>query len=220
MPPPPPAVKRIAGETAAARTAAGAADAAARDAVPLRMSAFAEELARQLPADAILYDELITHTPELTRHLPPSTPGSFFQTPGGTLGIAFPGAVGVKLAHPERTVVGFGGDGGAMYTLQALWTAAHHRIAAKFVVCNNRSYRLLKENLVQYWRDRNVNPPDFPPSFDLHDPDLDYISLAKGLGVPGVRVATPDEIAPGIRAMLDHDGPFLLDLMLEGEVRR
>ena len=212
--------ERIAAETAAARAAAVEGDAAQREAVPLRMSAFAAELARQLPADAIFYDESITHMPELTRHLIPSTPGSFFQTPGGTLGIAFPGAVGAKLAHPERTVIGFGGDGGAMYTFQALWTAAHYRIAAKFVVCNNRSYRLLKENLVEYWRDRNVNPPDFPASFDFGDPDLDFIALARGMGVPGVRVATPGEIAPGIRAMLDHDGPFLLDLMLEGEVRR
>ncbi|MFO1154034.1 MAG: thiamine pyrophosphate-binding protein [Rhodospirillales bacterium] len=211
---------RIASETAAARAAARDGDVAARDAMPLRMSVFAAELARQLPADAILYDESITHTPELTRYLTPSAPGHFYQTPGGTLGIAFPGAVGAKLAHPERTVVGFGGDGGTMYTLQALWTAAHHRIAAKFVVCNNRSYRLLKENLVQYWRDQNSNETRFPPSFDLGDPELDFISLARGMGVPGVRVATHEEIAPGIRAMLDHDGPFLLDLTLESEVRR
>ncbi len=212
--------ERIAAETAAARAAAAEGDAAQREAVPLRMSAFAAELARQLPAQAIVYDESITHMPELTRYLTPTTPGNFYQTPGGTLGIAFPGAVGVKLAHPDRTVIGFGGDGGAMYTLQALWTAAHQRIGAKFVVCNNRSYRLLKENLVQYWRERNVNPPDFPPSFDLTAPDLDFISLARGLGVPGIRVAAPNEMAAGIRAMLDHDGPFLLDLMLESGVRR
>ena len=125
----------------------------AASAVPLHMSAFAEELAKHLPPDAIIFDESLTNSAELTRYLPPSIPGQLFQTPGGTLGIGIPGAVGAKLAHPDRTVVGFGGDGGAMFTYPALWTAAHYRIGAKFVVCNNRSYRMLKDNLVVYWRD-------------------------------------------------------------------
>lgn len=212
--------ERIGTETRQARERALATDAGRRQAVPLYMSAFAEELAKQLPADAIVYDESITHTPELTRHLVPNTPGAFFQTPGGTLGIAFPGAIGVKLAHPQRTVIGFGGDGGAMYTLPALWTAAHYRIGAKFVVCHNRSYRLLKDNLVAYWRERNVNSDEFPASFDLHDPVLDFVSMAKGMGVPGTRVTQSGEIAPAIRQMLDHDGPFLTEVMLEDAVNR
>ena len=72
--------------------------------------------------------------------------------------------LGVKLAHPDRTVVGLSGDGGSMYTFQALWTAAHEHIATKFVVCNNHSYRLLKQNLLDYWRDRGLDPGDFPAS--------------------------------------------------------
>jgi benzoylformate decarboxylase len=211
---------RIADENGRARAEQIDRDAAVRNAVPLHMSAFAEQLARQIPEDAIIYDEAITYSAALTRYLTPAVPGSFFQTPGGTLGIAFPGAVGVKLAHPHRTVIGFGGDGGALYTYQALWTAAHYRIGAKFVVCNNRSYRLLKSNLVVYWRERNLNPPDFPASFDIHDPAVDYVSLARGLGVAGVQVSRPEEMAPAIRAMLDHDGPFLIDLILEDGVQR
>ncbi len=212
--------QRLAAAKAEATAAALAADVPLQQAVPLHMATFAAELAKQLPADAIIFDEALTHTPELTRYLVPMTPGQFFQTPGGTLGVAFPGAVGVKVAHPDRTVIGFGGDGGTMYTLQALWTAAHYRIGAKFVVCNNRSYRLLKDNLVAYWRELNVSPPDFPPSFDLLDPDVDFVSLAKGMGVPGLRVTTPAEVAPAIQAMLAHDGPFLIDLILERDVRR
>jgi thiamine pyrophosphate-dependent acetolactate synthase large subunit-like protein len=188
--------------------------------VPLYMSAFAEELAAQLPEDAILYDESLTNLPELNRWLPPAAPGTFFQSPGGTLGVGIPGAVGAKLAHPERTVVGFTGDGGAMYTFQALWTAAHYRVGAKFVVCNNRSYRLLKQNLVDYWGDRGVKSESFPAAFDIGNPDLDFVSMAKGLGVPGQRVVRPDEIAPAIRTMLEHEGPYLIDLMLEGNVEQ
>lgn len=211
---------RITEETSRARASQIEADAARRGNVPLYMSAFAEELAKQLPEDAIVFDESLTHTPELTRYVVPSAPGRFFQTPGGTLGIGLPGAIGVKLAHPDRTVVGLTGDGGAMYTYQSLWTAAHHRIGAKLVVCNNHSYRLLKDNLVAYWREHNVNAQNFPPSFDIVEPNVDFVSLAKGLGVPGTRVAQPNEIALAISAMLADDGPFLIELMLESNVHR
>jgi benzoylformate decarboxylase len=213
-------VEHLAAENEIARTAQLQNDAADRGAVPLHMSAFAEELAKHLPDDAILFDEAITNSGALTRHLPPRLPGHFFQTPGGTLGVGFPGAVGVKLARPEHTVIGFSGDGGAVFTYQALWTAAHCRVGAKFVVCNNRSYRILKDNLVAYWRERGINSADFPVPFDVRDPEVDFVALAKGMGVPGMRVSGPQEMAPAIRSMLDHDGPFLIDLILEDLVRR
>lgn len=211
-------VSRLAEDTARARAAARDADVPRRGDVPLRMSAFAEALAGRLPAGSVVFDETLTYSPELTRYLTPSAPGALFQTPGGTLGVGLPGAVGAKLALPDRTVVGLTGDGGAMYSYQALWTAAHHGIDAKFVVCNNRSYRLLKENLVEYRRERNTAAATFPPPFDLVDPGLDYVALASGLGVPGMRVTEPKEIEGGLDALLDHDGPFLLELMLEGDV--
>lgn len=190
-------------------------DAAYSGAVPLHMSAFAAELAYQMPDDGVIFDESLTNSEALMRYLPPAFPGRLYHTPGGTLGIGFPGAVGVKLAEPTRTVVGFSGDGGALYTLQALWTAAHYRIGAKFVVCNNRSYRLLKDNLERYWQILGMRATSFPASFDIHDPPVDYVSLAEGLGVPGVRVTQPDEMSAGIKEMLVHDGPFLLELVLE-----
>lgn len=188
--------------------------------VPMYMAAFAEPLSRALPADAIIFDEALTHSPELQRWCPPEQPGSFFYTPGGTLGVGLPGAVGLKLAHPHRTVVGFTGDGGAMYTYQALWTAAHYNIGAKFVVCNNRSYRLLKQNLVAYWREREINPPNFPPPFDVREPGVDFVALAQSLGVPGQKVEHPADCEAAVCAMLDHPGPYLLELILEDGVDR
>jgi benzoylformate decarboxylase len=202
--------------------AARARDEMAREAVPLRMSPFAEELARQLPQDAIVFDEVLTHSPELCRWLPPEVPGQFFQTRGGSLGVGIPGAIGIKIAHPDRTVIGLSGDGGSMYTIQALWTAAHHRIGAKFVICNNHGYRILKFNLQEYWREQGLKPRDFPASFpncfDLHEPDLDFVGLARAMGVPGCRVTQPAEIPSSIKAMMDHDGPFLVDLVVDGTV--
>jgi thiamine pyrophosphate-dependent acetolactate synthase large subunit-like protein len=205
---------------AQARAQARARDEERAEEIPLRMSAVAARMAELLPADAILFDEALTNSPELTRWLTPSTPGEFFQTPGGTLGVGIPGAVGAKLAHPDRTVVGFTGDGGGMYTYQALWTAAHHRIGAKFVVCNNSSYRLLKQNLVRYWQDADGAGAsrEFPPFFDVHEPAIDFVALAGALGVPAIQVSKPGDVESSVRAMLDHDGPFLLEVMLDRDV--
>jgi benzoylformate decarboxylase len=189
--------------------------------LPLRMSAFAEELAARLPADAIIFDESLTYQEELLRWLPPREPGSFFQTPGGTLGVGIPGAIGVKLAHPDRTVLGLTGDGGAMYTYQALWTAAHHGIAAKLVVCNNRSYRLLKLNLLDYWHEQGLSPdgyPPMPPPFDVADPPIDFVALAEALGVPGQRVSDPSQLGGSVDALLATTGPALLELVLERDL--
>lgn len=213
-------VDRIGADNARARDQAMQQDRAAPS-VPLRMSAFAEVLAQRLPEDSIVFDESLTHSPELMRWLPPSAPGSFFQTPGGTLGVGLPGAVGAKLAHPDRTVIGFTGDGGAMYTYQALWTAAHYGVGAKFVVCNNYSYRVLKMNLLDYWRQQGLSPdqyPSFPPPFDIGEPHLDFVRLAQALGVPGKRVAQPSEIAPALEMLFATEGPFLVELVLEGDV--
>ena len=199
------------------------ADAAAADlefegATPLHPSTFMIELARQAPDDVVVFDEALTSSPELTHHLPPSRPGHYFATRGGSLGVGFPGAIGLKLALPDKTVVGFSGDGGAMYTIQALWSAAHHDIGAKFVVCNNRSYQLLKLNVQQYWRERSVADHGFPRSFDLGAPEIRFDELARAMGVPASRVESAEEVAPAIAEALAAEGPYLIDLMLHQEV--
>jgi benzoylformate decarboxylase len=195
------------------------AEKAVRDEVPLHASRFMEELAEQLPDDAVIFDEALTCSPELTRYIPPTKPGHFFQTRGGSLGVGIPGALGLKLAYPDKTVVGFTGDGGSMYTIQALWTAAHHNIGAKFVICNNQSYMLLKLNILQYWKDQIGEPEhEFPHSFDLSQPVIDFAALAKSMGVPGVRVEKPDQVKPAIQQALSYNGPFLIDLVVTSHV--
>jgi thiamine pyrophosphate-dependent acetolactate synthase large subunit-like protein len=186
--------------------------------LPLHPSVFMAELARQAPDDVVVFDEALTASPELTHHLPPRLPGHYFATRGGSLGVGFPGALGVKLALPEKTVIGFSGDGGAMYTIQAMWTAARHEIGAKFVVCNNRSYQLLKLNVQQYWRERGVDDHEFPVSFDLGRPDIRFDELARGMGVPASRVETADDAAQAIAEALEEPGPYLIDLLLHQEV--
>jgi thiamine pyrophosphate-dependent acetolactate synthase large subunit-like protein len=195
------------------------ADRARRDEVPLHASRFMAELADLAPADVIVFDEAITTSGELTRYLPPTQPGRYLQTRGGSLGVGLPGALGLKLANPEQVVFGFAGDGGAMYTIQALWTAAHHGIGAKLVVCNNRSYQILKDNISQYWRERGLPEHGFPASFDLRDPELRFDRLAESLGIPAARVETASQIRPAITRALETDGPFLIDLVIDDQVR-
>jgi benzoylformate decarboxylase len=196
-----------------------AADHATRDVYPLHASRFMEELAQHLPDDVMVFDEALTVSPDVTRYLPPHLPGHFFQTRGGSLGVGIPGALGVKLAHPEKTVIGFTGDGGSMYTIQSLWTAAHHNIGAKFIICNNQSYMLLKLNILQYWRDQvGVEVHEFPHSFDLNKPVVDFASLARSMGVPGICVDRPDQVEAAIKQMMEHDGPFLVDMIISNHV--
>ncbi len=192
-------------------------DRATCDGVPMQAARFMEELAAQVPEDTIIFDEALTNSPALTRYLPPRTAGSFFQTRGGSLGVGIPGAIGVKVANPDRAVIGFTGDGGAMYTIQALWSAARHNVAAKFVVCNNGSYRLLQLNILAYWQERSLPEHPFPLSFDLSAPVLRFDEMARAMGVAATRVEKPAEVGPAIGQMLAHPGPFLIDLVLEGD---
>ncbi|MDT0270315.1 thiamine pyrophosphate-binding protein [Streptomyces sp. DSM 44915] len=176
------------------------------------MDHFARALAERSPADLVVFDEALTAGGPLARHLPPRVPGRFFQTRGGSLGVGIPGAIGARLAHPELPVVGFTGDGGSMYTFQALWTAAREGIGAKFVICNNGRYRLLDHNIQEYWREQGITPHAFPDAFDLTRPPIGFVELAAALGVPGRRVTEPGEVAAAVDAMWAHAGPYLIDL--------
>lgn len=187
------------------------------DAVPMQSAGFVRELAVRLPEDAVIFDEALTNSPALTRYIPPKKTGQFFQTRGGSLGVGIPGAIGVKLARPDKTVIGFTGDGGAMYTIQALWSAVRHDVDAKFVVCNNASYKLLQLNIQAYWQEQAIPERDFPLSFDLSKPRLRFDRIADAMGVESARVERPEQIVAAIERMLGHPGPFLIDLVLEGD---
>jgi len=188
-----------------------------RNSVPLKMADFMEELMKQLPEDAIIFDEALTSSPPISRYFAPTRTGEYFLTRGGSLGIGIPGAIGAKLANPAKTVIGFTGDGGAMYTIQALWTAARHNLNVKFVVCNNKSYRLLQMNIDAYWKERDIPKHDFPLSFDLSTPPLQFHEIAQAMSVKGLRVEKPEEIADAIQQALAYPGPFLIDLILESD---
>ncbi|MFI8088871.1 thiamine pyrophosphate-binding protein [Streptomyces sp. NPDC086080] len=206
------AAARLAARTAERDRGRAAFSAGSHDGTPAE--AFLHALAGETGGDLIVFDEALTSSPLVTSYLPPDRPGDYHLTRGGSLGVGIPGAIGAKLAHPDRTVVGFTGDGGSMYTFQALWTAARYGVAAKFVICNNHKYRLLDDNIAQYWRERDIPEHAFPRSFDLARPEIDFAGLARSLGADGVRVEKPGQAAGAVRRMLGHPGPFLVDLQI------
>jgi len=191
---------------------------------PVQPLSLLNAIGEMLPKDAVVIDETISSGAGIRSLIRSDDPQSFYGLRGGGIGWGLPAALGVKLALPGRPVLALVGDGSAMYTIQALWTAAHYNIGAKFVICNNHSYRLLKFNLLDYWQQQGLKPQDFPSSFprffDLQGPDLDFVGLARAMGVSGIRVTQPSEIAPAIQTMLNHEGPFLVDLVVDGNVPR
>jgi benzoylformate decarboxylase len=176
------------------------------------LAAFLGEVAARVSDDVMVFDEALTASPLISHFLPPNRPGHSFLTRGGSLGVGFPGAIGLKLAHPERTVLGFSGDGGSMYTIQSMWTAARHDIGAKFVVCNNHQYQLLSDNIDEYWREAGIPTHRHPPAFGIGHPETDYVGLARSLGVPGARLEKAEDAERVAMAMLDTPGPFLVDV--------
>ena len=186
---------------------------------PMHPSTFMAELARQVPDDVVD----LRRGAHLVAGADPApaadAPGHYFCTRGGSLGVGFPGAIGVKLAMPDKTVIGFSGDGGAMYTIQALWTAAHHDIGAKFVVCNNRSYQLLKLNVQQYWRERELPDHDVPGARSTSVTRRSASTSSRGAWASRPRASRPpSEVGPAIAEALAEPGPYLIDLVLHQEV--
>lgn len=169
-------------------------------------------LARELPPEAIVVDEAISGSLTLREYVPVRRPSGYFTAASGGIGWAIPAAIGLKLAQPGRPVVAVVGDGSAMYSIQALWTAAQEQIAAKFLILNNRGYAILKSYTDAFY-------PGFReavPGLDL--PSLDFVGLAKSMGVDAARVHTPDALGDAIRTMMDHPGPYLLDVHVDPRV--
>ena len=186
------------------------------DSEPISIPRLMADLQASLPRDAIVVDEAITASIDLARTLTFDRPGDYFGARGGGIGQALPGALGVKLAHPRRPVVAISGDGSAMYTIQALWTAAHHDLAVVFVILDNREYRILKHNMDAYRQRFAVRSERPYAHMDLTKPDLGFVDIAHGLGVAASRVTKPADLAPAVAAAIASGGPYLLDVVVEG----
>lgn len=180
-----------------------------RPARPIDPDLLMLRLAQALPDDAVVVDEGLTSTTALARLLPTRDDSSYYGLASGGIGFAVAGAVGIRLATPGRPLVAVIGDGSAMYNIQALWTAAHLRLPMVYVIVNNRGYRILKQRV------RAGHGVDRFVGMDLSDPPIDFTALAGSMGLRAERIDDADQMAPALRAALDHAGPSLLEVMLD-----
>ena len=185
------------------------------NAEPMPASRLMLGLKEAIPPDTVIVDGGITSSMALRDLLDFGDAESYLavRDNDGSLGDALPMAMGVKLALPDRPVVGVVGDGNAMYSIQGLWTAAHHQIPVVWVICNNATYRILKLNSM-----RVLGPEarEKLHSVDLGGPALNFAKIAESLGIDGVQVTRGDEVRPAIERALTIGKPALVDAVIDG----
>lgn len=187
------------------------------DSRPMPVERMMHELAAAVPADTIIADEAVTSRPALNRAFEFEKAGDIYGIRGGALGWAMPGALGVKLAHPDRPVLAVVGDGASMYTVQALWTACRYNIPVVYAICNNQAYRILKVNMEVYLRDMLDDRERASEYVGMDFANrLDLAMMAQAMGVHGERVDDPGEIGPAIARAFGSGRPALLDISISG----
>jgi acetolactate synthase I/II/III large subunit len=165
-----------------------------------------------LPDNAIISDEAITGARPYYSLLETAAPHDHLNLTGGAIGDGMPVATGAAIACPDRKVISLQADGSAMYTLQALWTQAREKLDVTTIIYANRSYRILVEEL------RAVGATEGGAKalsmFDLHDPTLDWVRLAEGMGVEAVRVDHTGAFADAVRSAIGGRGPRLIEAVI------
>jgi benzoylformate decarboxylase len=184
---------------------------------PISPLALMQALGETLPPEGVVVDESISSGAGLFQFLQNAPPGSLFGLRGGGIGWGLPAAIGIQLALPDRRVVALVGDGSAMYSIQALWTAAHEKVPVIFVILNNGAYRILKQRLaarqgVAAQRGRYVG-------MELSEPAICFTGLAAAMGVPAVSVATIPEFVDALKLGLKSEHPLLIDVCTDPTFR-
>jgi len=179
---------------------------------PLTPAALAAALAALQPEGTILVDEGVTTSRPYFDAAAGAPAHTYLGNRGGAIGQGMPCSVGAAIACPDRPVVTFQADGSGVFTLQALWTQAREQLNVTTLICSNRSYAVLKQELSKAGADLDAQVAR--DLTELARPELDWVSLAAGFGVPGRRVATVAEFAAAFGAALKTPGPHLIQLDL------
>jgi len=164
------------------------------------------------PENAIVVDEGLTSTTAYSALSATALPHTLLYLTGGAIGQGMPCATGAAVACPDRSVISIQADGSAMYTLQSLWTQAREGLNVKTLICANRSYNIIRLELNRV----GYTEPGAPALslVDLGNPNLDWVSLGKGMGVPGVAVTTAEDLARELKIALVEPGPRLIEMLL------
>ena len=179
---------------------------------PLTPESIAAAVALTLPEHAVVTDEGVTTGRGMAGAMGAAAPHDWLAVMGGAIGWGLPGAVGAALGAPGRPVLALEGDGSAMYTVQALWTMAREQLPVVVLVFANRAYRILQGELQGVGA--RISGPKATDMLSLDRPALDWVSLARGHGLPGVRVETAEALTKALRDGFASRGPCLIEAVL------
>ena len=179
---------------------------------PLTLDSIGAAIAALLPEKAILCDEMVSSGPPVLAQLTRAAQFDYLPVTGGSIGQGMPVGVGAAIACPDRKVVVLEGDGSGMYTPQSLWTMAREGLDIVTVIFANRRYRILDIEM------RRTGASGFGSQsndmVDIARPDLDFVKLSEGMGVPATRSTTLSEFIDQFRAAMLEKGPRLIELLL------
>jgi acetolactate synthase-1/2/3 large subunit len=178
----------------------------------LKPDTLSAAVASMLPEHAIVMDESNTSMGPFLAMSHAGPRHTLLTQPGGAIGLGPPCATGAAIACPDRAVVNLQADGSAMYTLQALWTQAREQLNVTTIICSNRSYRILGIEMAR--AGVATIGPQAERLIALRQPTLDWVSLAKGMGVPGVRVERAEELTREFERALTIAGPHVIEAVL------
>jgi benzoylformate decarboxylase len=174
---------------------------------PLSSEYVFDQLAPRLAPNAVVIEESPSSRPAMLERLPARAPLGFLSPAMGGLGFALPAATGIRMARPDRPVVAVVGDGSSLYAIQALWSAAHYRVGALFVILANGGYAIMDRLL-----EREGGSSSPWPSFA----EIDISGIARGFGCPARRLTTPEELVETfdevVPSLADRDEPLLLEV--------
>jgi benzoylformate decarboxylase len=182
----------------------------AGDRSPIDPDYLALQVIEAMPDHAILVDEGLTSSRYMTALRPYRDRYGYHALASGGIGWGLPASVGVSLANPDRPVVCFSGDGSAMYSIQALWTAAHHKLPLTVVISNNGGYRIIKQRLLAFHGD------DHYVGMDFVDPPLDFAGMARALGLESMRITDASDLKSALASAFKRPGAKLIEIMVDG----
>jgi len=165
-----------------------------------------------MPAQAIVSDEAVTCGMTLFPLTENARAHDWLILTGGAIGQGLPLALGAAIACPERKVIALQADGSALYTLQALWTMAREQTDVTVVILNNRSYAILNVELARV----GVGQPNIKTlsMLSLSQPDINWVELSTGMGVPAMRASSAEEFYAQFAAAMNSKGPRLIEAMV------
>jgi benzoylformate decarboxylase len=184
----------------------------AKDKSPIDADWLALQVVEAMPENAILVDEGLTSSRQMLALRPHRDRYGYHALASGGIGWGLPAAVGVSLANPDRPVVCYSGDGSSMYSIQALWTAANHKLPLTFVIVNNGGYRIIKQRLLAFHGD------DHYVGMDFIDPPVDFAGVAKSLGLESIKITDPGQLKSALSSAFSRPGAKLIEVMVNNSV--